>query len=367
MSSKFAWVALLCGGALGAAVLPRIEFPADSPVVFLSADYAGSSESTRGGATVLDLRAALSLRNASGRRIRGVTLSVLAQEVTAGGKASVTVPSLNVAPGESFPVHIDLRLLRPVQAGGGATVQVGLDGVLFEDLSFYGPNRLNSRRALTVYEAEARRDRQYFKGLLNEGGPQRLQQEVLASLGRQAERPGMDVQMVRGGRPTNVEPERQMQFAFLEFPDSPVEPMDGWARIAGNEASAPRLDVQNRSGRAVRSLEIGWIVRDQRGREFWAGAVPAELAMSPGERRQIVKDTTLKLPQDLAHPLTIEGITGFVSNVEFADGRVWIPARASLADPRLQRVLAPSPEEDRLMQLYHRRGLNALVEELKKF
>jgi hypothetical protein len=32
---------------------------------------------------------------------------VLAQEVTPGGKASVAVPSLNVASGETFPVRVD--------------------------------------------------------------------------------------------------------------------------------------------------------------------------------------------------------------------------------------------------------------------
>ena len=58
---------------------------------------------------VLDLHMQLSLRNSSPMRVRGVTLLVTAQEVTPGGKASVAVPSLSVAPGEMFPVRIDLR------------------------------------------------------------------------------------------------------------------------------------------------------------------------------------------------------------------------------------------------------------------
>jgi hypothetical protein len=41
---------------------------------------------------LLDLHTALSLRNTGGRRIRGITLLVTAQEVTPGGKASVSVP-----------------------------------------------------------------------------------------------------------------------------------------------------------------------------------------------------------------------------------------------------------------------------------
>jgi len=60
-------------------------------------------------------------------------------------------------------------------------------------------------------------------------------------------------------------------------------------------------------------------------------------------------------------------MTGFVSNVEFADGHVWIPSRTSLENPQLAKVLAPSPEEDRLLQIYRRKGLRALADELKKF
>ena len=38
------------------------------------------------------------------------------------------VTSLDVGPGETFPVRIDLRLLRPLQAGSNAPVLVGFDG-----------------------------------------------------------------------------------------------------------------------------------------------------------------------------------------------------------------------------------------------
>jgi len=52
--------------------------------------------------------------------------------------------------------------------------------------------------------------------------------------------------------------------------------------------------------------------------------------------------------------------------VEFADGGYWIPSRADLADGRLGQLVPPSPEEQRLVQLYRRKGLLALVEELRK-
>jgi hypothetical protein len=58
---------------------------------------------------------------------------------------------------------------------------------------------------------------------------------------------------------------------------------------------------------------------------------------------------------------------GFVSQVEFADGKVWVPNRQSLENAALLRVLAPSAEEQRLADLYRKKGLQPLVDELKKF
>src|ERR1700680_4437694 len=364
----FAPLFFVASGWLLAAVLPKIDLPKDSPVAVLAADYKDSNETARGGAMLLDLHAALSLRNSSQRRIRGITLLVTAQDVTPGGKGSVMVTSLDVGPDETFPIRIDLRLLRPLPASLAVPVQISLDGVLFGDLSFYGPDKLSSRRNMTLSEYEARRDRRYYKSLLAEGGPERLRQEMLSSLTHQADRPSMDVQVVRGGRATNFEPGKEVQFAFLRLPDSPIEPVDGMARIAGNEARAPRVEVRNRSERSIRYLEIGWILQEQGGREFLAGSVPAELTLAPGQKSQILENTTLKFPQPHgAQPLAIDAMTGFVSSVEFSDGTVWIPSRADLGTPQLQRVIAPSDEEQRLAQVYRKKGLQALIAELNKF
>src|SRR4051794_2122035 len=84
-----------------------IEFPKDSPVAVVSSDWGQSRPSPRAGALLLDLHTSLSLKNITGKRVRGVTLIVLAQEVTPGGKASVSVPSLDIPPGETFPVRLD--------------------------------------------------------------------------------------------------------------------------------------------------------------------------------------------------------------------------------------------------------------------
>jgi hypothetical protein len=340
----------------------KIDFPHDAPVTLAGDEWGGSAATVRGGAYAIDVRVALSLRNAGQRRIRGITLTVLAQEATPGGKGSISVPSLDVAPGETFSVRGDLHLLRPIGAGASPMVEVSLDGVLFDDLNFYGPDKLHSRRTMMVWELEARRDRQYFKALLEESGRDGLQKEMLASLDRDAGRPQFGVQMVRG-RATNADGERDLQFAFLRFPDAPVEPMEGMARIAGNEARAPKLVVHNRSPRVVRYLEMGWIVRDSQGHEFLAASLPSEMRLPPSSSSQILEDAALRFDARTS----VESMTGFVSSVEFNDGSMWIPNRAELDDPVLRRVVAPSPEEQRLVQIYRKRGINAVIEELKKF
>ena len=340
----------------------KIDFPSDTPVAVVSADWGQSRATVRGGAVLLDLHAQLSLRNSSQRRIRGVTLVVLAQEVTPGGKGSVQVPSLDIGPGETFPIRIDLSLLRPVQGADSIPVQVGLDGVLFEDLSFFGPNRLQSRRSMMVWELEAQRDRRFFKSVLERAGAEGLQKEMLSAMSRIADRSQSGVQMVRG-RSTNYDAEREVQFAFLHFPDSPIETLGGAAHVAGNEASMPQITIRNRSNRPVRYVEIGWLVEDQQGKEFMAGSMPAELNLPPGQKTQMMQTTALRFPGRTG----VKAMTAFVSSVEYGDGRFWIPNRSEISGDRLQKVLAPSPEEQRLVQIYRTRSIKGLIEELKKF
>ena len=95
----------------------KIDFPHDAPVTLAGDEWGGSAATVRGGAYAIDVAWRLSLRNAGQRRIRGITLAVLAQETTPGGKGSISVPSLDVAPGETFSVRGDLHLLRPIGAG----------------------------------------------------------------------------------------------------------------------------------------------------------------------------------------------------------------------------------------------------------
>ena len=69
--------------------------------------------------------------------------------------------------------------------------------------------------------------------------------------------------------------------------------------------------------------------------------------------------------------ILVDGVTAFVSNVEFEDGNWWIPSRNDISnsalDASLKRTLVTSPEQQRLAEIYRRRGLTALTTELKKF
>ena len=346
----------------------KIDFPADSPLTLISTSMGESRATARGGAVVLDLHMALTLRNAGTRRVRGVTLLITAQEFAPGGKGSVARPCIDVPPGQEFTVPVDLRLVRPVQQGAGPLVRVQLDGVLFDDLGFFGPNKLNSQRAMTFWEVEAQRDRAWFKQVLSAKGDAGLRQEMLASMGR----PGLDVAVSRNGRAVGElvpAADRVAQFAFLKVPDSPVEALEGFASIFGNEAQAPRIEIRNKSAKTVRYVEIGWAVKDQDGNEYLAGSVPgspASMSLPAGQKTSLLPDTTLKFSK-AGKPVDIQSMTGFVSHVEFADGKVWVPSRESMKSSPLLRVLAPSPEEQRLADLYAKKGLAALVADLNRY
>jgi hypothetical protein len=314
----------------------------------------------------------LTLKNTSPNRIHGVTLRVVSQELTLNGKGSVAYPSLNIAPGEAFPARVDMQLMRPMQLMGGPLVEVNLDGVLFQDLSFYGPDRLNSRRAMTAWEMEAQRDREHLKRILAQAGKDRLQQEMLDVQSRQDAMAQLDVKVVRGGRSVTsaaTPPERTARFAFLEFPNSPVEPIEGRAQVAGSEATAPRVEVRNRSDKSIKYVELGWVLSDSSGRPYMAGSLPSTdpaLYLPPGGTARLLQDTTLKFSSN-GQPVNIQRMTGFVSQVEFADGKIWVPNRKNLGSDLLRRVIAPSAEEQRLSSLYRKKGIDAVVEELKRF
>jgi hypothetical protein len=355
----------------------RIDLPEDSPVAVMKWDTGTSRTASRGAALVLDLNLSLTLRNISNNRIHGVTLRIVSQEVAMGGVGSVFQPGLNVGPGEAFPVHIATKLMRPMLMSGGPLLQVNLDGVLFQDLTFYGPDKLHSRRIMTASEMEAQRDRTALKRLLARGGNPALTDAILRILDRRKELPDIQGRIVRGRALTNAgvaaitpERERQEQFAFVQFPDGPIQLIRGSALIAGSDARTPSIEVANLTDRPVKYVELGWVLTDSNGNSYMAGALPSsDPAFSlPGRGTgKVTTDNTLEFSTG-GKPLSIRKVTGFVNQVEFADGKVWVPTRQNMdSNPLLLQVIEPSAEEERLANLYVTKGFTALVDELKKY
>jgi hypothetical protein len=348
----------------------QVEFPRDSPVLFVSFSLGSTTARVLRASVALDLHTSLQLRNTGNKTICGLTLRVEAQDLTPSGKGSVTVPSLNVQPGEVFPVRIDMQLVRPLNVvkNDGALVQVTLDCALFSDFSYYGPDKLDSRRALTVYEMEARRDRRYLAGLLETGRLAQLREELNFGL-QDLTPPQLGLELLR--TPTSRRKgEQAVNVGAVLFPSSPVQPVGGAARVFGNQVRAPQVEVKNRSKKTVRSIEMGWIVRDERGRDFVAGSVPSSMQLGPVQTGTVTEPGTLRFSHGTGQPMLIGAVMAFVDNVEFTDGNLWIPTRHDITEATddlvLRRALAASPEQQRLAEIYRKKGINALAVELKR-
>jgi hypothetical protein len=87
--------------------------------------------------------------------------------------------------------------------------------------------------------------------------------------------------------------------------------------------------------------------------------VPIEVFLQPRSRNSLVQDVTLKFTQAGGSPIPINDMKAYLASVEFTDGSMWVPPHGS-------RGLTPSPEEQRLTELYKKRGLDALVQELQR-
>jgi hypothetical protein len=347
-----------------------VRFPDDSPVLQVSSSMGATTAAPRGVSMAIDLHASLVLRNVGRKTISSLTLRVEAQDLTPSGKGSVIMPSLYVQPGETFPVRIDMELLRPftVSKSDSALVEVSLDCALFNDLSSYGPDKLHSLRALLVYELEAKRDRHYLSALLDGGRLPELRRELNFGL-EDALPEQLGLELLQGPR-TSSRHEQAVTVNTVSFPSSPVQPIRGAAQVAGNEVRTPQVEVRNTSRRMVRSIEMGWIVRDERGRDFVAGSVPSALRLGPVQTASMSEPGTLRFSRSTGQPMVIGGLMAFVNDVEFADGNLWIPSRSDIDqatnDPILRRELATSPEQQRLADIFRRKGMSGLAEELRR-
>jgi hypothetical protein len=163
---------------------------------------------------------------------------------------------------------------------------------------------------------------------------------------------------------------RALPLAFVSFPDAPVELLKGAASVYRNEVHTPQLDLQNRTHKTLDSVELGWILHDNDGRDYMAGSLPANVQIGPVQQARVLQGTVLRFSHSSGRPVLVDGVTAFVSNVQFSDGALWIPSRADISesnlDPALKRAIVSSPEQQRLTEIYRRKGMNALAAELKK-
>ena len=354
--------------------LLEVEFPHDSPVLLVHFGLQEPGPTTalvRGASIVVNLHASLLLRNTGTKTISGLTLRVETPDLTPSGRGSVTVPSLRAQPGEVFPVRLEMQLTRPLTMGRarGAMMQVSLDCALFSDLTAYGSDKLESRRMLMVYELEARRDRRYLSELLAGGHLAELREEL--NFGLEDLNPAqLSLELLRGPMGTSGRQQQPVSVGAVAFPSSPVKPLGGNAQIFGNEVRTSEVEVRNTSGKAIKVFQVGWIVRDQRGQDFVAGSVPSATQLAPVETASLTQPGTLRFSRPGGQPMVVSSLLAFVNNVEFSDGKFWIPSRIDISqatkDPLLRRALASSPEQQRLSDIYRRKGMSGLEEELKR-
>ena len=202
---------------------------------------------------------------------------------------------------------------------------------------------------------------------------------MLASLSRQRERPRLEARRAAASGPAVSDAVRasaaqRIQLAFLDLPGAPLRLISGAAEVSGASASSPRIQVENRSRKVVRYFELGWLVSDAAGTRYAAGSVPgptADLHLAPGETlatsRQRRFSFSPKGAGARAAGFAIDGMSGYVKQVVFEDGKIWVPSRDALARASLTDTIPVSAEEQRLADLYRTKGLKAVIAELEKF
>ena len=350
----------------------RVEIPEDVPLELVSSDFGGTEFEPRGGALVIELAGAIRFRHRGPNAVRAVTLDVDAHRELMGGRAVVAVPSLNARDGEEFEVPIYLRLIRALPLPAGPAVRIATDAVLFDTLASAGPDRLDSVRKLKTRELEARRDRSFFLSRWESGGRDALAEAMQASLMRQAARPRLEIRLAgagpatagRGGRP------REIQLAFVQDDGDPMLFESGSALVTGFVSEAPRIRVRNRTARAIRRFDIGWLAGDGDGTVYSVGSAPSDTAMrvGAGEGIEIHAAGRFELrPAGDPDGSPIEWMGAYLRSVQMDDGSVWIPSRQALQESRLLQALPVSAEERRLAELYRARGPAAVVEQLREF
>lgn len=347
-----------------------VNIPADIPLAVVSTDFEDSEIRPRGGVLMIRLDGEVRLRNTGADRIRGITVAIASSETTLGGRAVVAAPSLNIAPGKTFPLKLNLRLLRPLPIPEGAVVQASIDGILYDNLAFVGPNRLDSERKMTVREIEARRDREHFRTVFDSRGRNGIVQAMQSSLRQQAERPTLSARLAgrSGAALADAGKPRELELAMVGSADAPLLLDRGSALVAGVYSDAPAFRLINRTDRPLRSFELGWLIRDTDGTLYSAGSVPMKAAQPIAAGAAFSSRAGQQFAFRPTRPgSSIAGMSVYVRHAQFSDGRIWIPSRSDLEAAALLGVIPVSAEEQRLTGIYRERGIDAIIAELREF
>ncbi len=150
-----------------------------------------------------------------------------------------------------------------------------------------------------------------------------------------------------------------------------MQPLGGSVRLAGNEAREPHIDVRNRSAKAIRYFEIGWLVKDSHGKEFWAASIPggSDLNSAAGATARAAQNTALKFAHGQGEPRWRSKRDDRICEPGRVYGRADLGTGSggNVAKAQFAGVLgAASLEEQRLTDLYRKQGLQALVEEIEE-
>ncbi len=273
-------------------------------------------------------------------------------KVVAGVAAGSTSTGVHLAPGESVSL--------PARPQGNVEV----DAVLFLDGTTYGPDKSGALTPLRINRAEADRDRRYLAALRDTSQIAAAMEQWESDAGRQSKTlpktlVGPRAEVLRGhALPAKVE--------VVALPGAPVEIVSAEGSFGQGRLMDPTAEVRNSGSDGVKQYQLIWVFRDASGAEFrgrLSASATRSAVLEPGARVRFSEPIAFETG-GRGHDREIVSAKVFVRAVEFADDRIWVPARTDLDHLRLAAFLPLSTETERLLAAYRQQGVKALVAEL---
>lgn len=357
----------LAGGADRNLPSLRLELPQDSPILLRAFTVATSPQSERGVPAAERFEASVRLHNSGPKTVVGLAFSIRYEPVGDLPTASYVISGLRAAPESEFPIHLAFETAHGgrVSVNSPATVYVALDCVLFSDLSTYGPDRLNQHSNLVVYELQGRRERAYVAGLLKAQRLPDVREEL--NFGLPPEPPAWILSVEPP--PPFSHPQSLGIQALSE--NAPVTIVGGTIQALGGRFWSPMVEVRRAGGtNEPVSVDVAFILADERGREAVAAILPFPLSGSPGATIALQSNISARAAALDSVPVLVRKCYAFVSAVHLSDGSVWVPSRSDLeraSDGSLLTALSACPERERLAAIFRHGGLQAVASDLKRF